>query len=60
MQVSGGDSVDISCGRAVRVRDVQRRRATVARQSNADGVPDQLGLLRDTMRVMDEQATITP
>jgi hypothetical protein len=28
-------------------------------QSNADGVADQLGLLRDTMRIMDEQAAIT-
>jgi hypothetical protein len=29
-------------------------------QSNADGLPNQLGLLRDTMRIMDEQTTITP
>ena len=29
-------------------------------QSNADGGPNQLGLLRDTMRIMDEQTTITP
>lgn len=29
-------------------------------QRNADGLPDQLGLLRDTMRIMDEQTAITP
>jgi hypothetical protein len=29
-------------------------------QNNADGVPDQLGLLRNTMSAMDEQTTITP
>jgi Probable lipoprotein LpqN len=29
-------------------------------QSNADGTPEQLGLLRDTMRIVDEQTTITP
>ena len=29
-------------------------------QCNADGGADQLGLLRDTMRIMDEQTTITP
>jgi hypothetical protein len=29
-------------------------------QSNADGGPNQLGLLRDTMRIMAEQTTITP
>ena len=29
-------------------------------QSNADGTPEQLGLLRDTMRILDEQTTITP
>jgi hypothetical protein len=29
-------------------------------QSNADGSPEQLGLLRDTMRIIDEQTTITP
>jgi probable lipoprotein LpqN len=29
-------------------------------QNNADGDPNQLGLLRDTMRIMDEQTTITP
>jgi hypothetical protein len=29
-------------------------------QSNADGTADQLGLLRDTMRILDEQTTITP
>jgi Probable lipoprotein LpqN len=29
-------------------------------QSNADGVPDQLGMLRDTMRIINEQTTITP
>jgi hypothetical protein len=29
-------------------------------QSNADGTPEQLGMLRDTMRIMDEQTTITP
>lgn len=29
-------------------------------QHNADGLPDQLGLLSDTMRVIDEQTTITP
>lgn len=29
-------------------------------QSNADGPPDQLGLLKDTMRILDEQTTITP
>jgi hypothetical protein len=29
-------------------------------QSNADGTPEQLGMLRDAMRIMDEQTTITP
>jgi Probable lipoprotein LpqN len=29
-------------------------------QQNADAAPDQLGLLRDTVRVIDEQTTITP
>ncbi len=29
-------------------------------QNNADGTPEQLGLLRDTMRILDEQTTITP
>jgi len=29
-------------------------------QSNADGGPDQMGLLQDTMRIMAEQTTITP
>jgi probable lipoprotein LpqN len=29
-------------------------------QSNADGTPEQLGLLRDTMPIMDEQTTVTP
>jgi hypothetical protein len=29
-------------------------------QSNADGTPEQLGLLRDTIRIVDEQTTITP
>lgn len=29
-------------------------------QSNADGTPEQLGLLRDTMRILDEQTTVTP
>jgi hypothetical protein len=29
-------------------------------QSNADGTPEQLGLLIDTMRIVDEQTTITP
>ena len=29
-------------------------------QNNADGSPNQLGLLRDTMRIMNEQTTITP
>ncbi len=29
-------------------------------QHNADALPDQLGLLRDTVRLIDEQTTITP
>ena len=29
-------------------------------QSNADGTPEQLGLLTDTMRILDEQTTVTP
>jgi hypothetical protein len=29
-------------------------------QTNADGDPNQLGLLKDTMRIMNEQTTITP
>ena len=29
-------------------------------QHNADGRPDQLGLLRDTTRIINEQTTITP
>jgi hypothetical protein len=29
-------------------------------QHNADGAPDQLGFLKDTMRVIDEQTTINP
>ena len=29
-------------------------------QHNADGLPDQLGLLRDTTRIINEQTTITP
>lgn len=29
-------------------------------QSNADGVPEQLGLLRETMNIIDERTTITP
>ena len=29
-------------------------------QRNGDGLPEQLGLLRDTMNVINEQTTITP
>ena len=29
-------------------------------QHNGDGVPDQLGLLRDTMKAIDDQTTIAP
>jgi hypothetical protein len=36
------------------------RDAVFILQSNADGAPEQLGLLRDTMRIIDEQTTITP